>query len=862
MKEHQLEKELIDIVGDRVTTSQFERWFYASDIMHIPGAVKSVVKPMPSAVVKPSDTRQVSAIVRYCCTHGIPLVPRGAGSSGLFGSVPKHGGVVIDLTGMDKIIHIDVEHQTVTAEAGATWWQLENRLNQHGLSLMTYPSSAISATLGGWIMTSGLGIGSLKYGPVSGHVVSAELVLPDGGITEYTAGPMLERFFATEGMLAVLTKVTLKVRKIPECASRCLLYFANIKDLFEVVAILAREQNPPYNVELMDSGYLNLVKAAGFPAAESAEGSGVLLAAYDGTNSEVEEGKNRLAELAGQYHGVEREGGEEEWQQRFNMLRVKRAVPSLILSSVYVPLRNLIHFYAKLRNINKRRIGLIGHVTANAECNLMPVIETDQRKNIEYVFALHTPREISNLALSFDGKPGGGIGVWNAPYKNKILGKARINEIKKLKALSDPKNILNPGMWPDPPLLFQPQVYQFTMGAASILDKLPTGPGKMETVDFKQELSNCVQCGYCMSFCPAKQSWLSSTPRGRILMTRDVFLHQPQGHKDLEPDYLNSIFQCTLCGRCRVDCSVDIKSREMWLGVRDHLVRNGLGLDSLKAMTGMVNDIHNISGRSNDQRTNWINRVKLPYDLQTKRTAEIVYFVGCVSSFFPVAQGVARSFVQILNASGLDFTIVGGDEWCCGFPLMSAGESAAAEKCIRHNLERLKQLGAKTVVTTCPGCYRVWKEEYRNVSSERHPFKVLHSTELIAGLIRDNKINIKGLTENITYHDPCDLGRNGGIFDEPRYIMQKISGLNYVELKANGKYCSCCGSGGDLLASNQELAMLIARRKVEEIMETGAQAVATACPSCIRAIHMAKASAKVKLDVVDITELVWKSMGG
>jgi heterodisulfide reductase subunit D len=98
--------------------------------------------------------------------------------------------------------------------------------------------------------------------------------------------------------------------------------------------------------------------------------------------------------------------------------------------------------------------------------------------------------------------------------------------------------------------------------------------------------------------------------------------------------------------------------------------------------------------------------------------------------------------------------------------------------------------------------------------------------------------------------------------DEPRYIMQNIPGLNLIELEANRQYCSCCGAGGDLLASNQDLSMTIARRKIDEILKTGAQAVVTACPSCIRSIHMAKTAGKLKLEVMDITELCWKALGG
>ena len=861
MKESALEKDLKGIVGDRVTTSEFERWFYTSDIMRIPRGIRALFKTMPSAIVKPETADQVSAIASYCQQHAIPVVPRGAGSSGLFGAVPKKGGIVLDLMDLAQVMEIDAEREMVTAEAGVTWWQLEKRLNRQGLSLRSYPSSARSATLGGWVMTSGLGIGSLKYGPVFDHLLSAEIVLADGSIREYAVGEGFERFFETEGMLGIITRLTLKVRKIPALISHHLVYFDDIVNLFQALVFLADTEPCPYNMEILDHKYLALLKASGYAVTDSGPGSGVLLATYDGEREDVEEGRRHLERMTGLYRGVERGGGEREWQQRFNMLRVKRAVPGVIPSSVYLPLGCVERFYSGLGRLKKRSLSLLGYVISNSECNLMPLVATDERKPVEYVFALHTPREVSNLALSLGGRPGGGTGVWNAPYKNQLLGKRRIAEIKRIKDELDPEKIMNPGMWLEPPLLFKPRAYQLAMGVASKLDRIwPTRIAKTEAEGFEKEISACVQCGYCMDSCPTRQGWLSSTPRGRILITRHLFPHHPQRHKKMRQEYLDSIFQCTLCGRCGVDCSVDIKSRPMWLGVRNYLTRNGLEIESLKGLTGVIDGMHNIADRPNEQRANWVSRLKLPYELRAKKTAEVVYYVGCVTSFFPMAQPAARAFAQILDAVGIDFAIVGGEEWCCGFPLMAAGHNEVAEKCIRHNIEQIKEMGAKTVVMTCPGCYRVWKDEYYDVIGQRHPFNVFHSTEFIAGLIEDGRIGIKGLEENITYHDPCDLGRNSGIFDEPRYIIEKIPGLNLVELEDNREYCSCCGSGGDLLASNQDLSLVIAKGKVKEVLNTGVQTVVTACPSCLRAMNMARTAAKVKLDVLDITELLWKAM--
>ncbi len=854
-----IQNDLKAIAGDRITFSSFERWSYSSDILHLPKLVKSMFKSMPEAIIKPSSVEQVSQMLAYCNCNAIPVTTRGGGSSGLFAAVPKRGGIVLDMMDLNAVIGIDPEHETVTAQAGLTWWELDKRLNKHDLTLNSYPSSARSATLGGWVMTSGLGIGSLKYGTLSGQVVSLEIVHADGLIKEYEKDS-LRQFFETEGLFGVVTRVTLQVRRIPEYTTHHLLRFDDIRNLFRAIQALVQSQPIPYNMEFFDQGYCSLLITAGYTKEEPPPGSGMLLVSYDGSKKEVETGERNLKFVAQEFKGTRQEGAEDHWKERFDILRVRRAVPSLFPCSVYLPLESLSPYFSRQKRLRKRIAGTLGYVVASNKCNLMPMIVTDERHPVEYTFSLHTPSSVSNLALSLGGKPGGGIGVWNAPYRRQILGDG-LQQAQKLKLNYDPNCILNPGAWLNPPRLFTPSVYRAVMGATSLLDKLlPTPHRTFKLKNFEKELAICVQCGYCMNYCPTRLDWISSTPRGRILATRELFFKQPP-RSDFSPEYLNRLYQCTMCGRCGVDCSTDIKSRAMWLGVRQHLAERGLVLDSLRELVKLVDDHHNIAGRPNGQRDGWVSRVKLPYDLKTKRMAPVVYFVGCVASFFPMTQPSARAFTQILDKAGVDFTIAGGEEWCCGFPLMVTGDKGLSRKLIQHNLERMKDIGAQTIVTTCPGCYKVWKHEYQEVIEEKHPFTVLHATEFMARMIEQGKFKPSILETKVTYHDPCDLGRNAGLYDEPRYILSHISGLEFVELQNNREYCTCCGSGGDLLASNKDMALAIAGRKVTEIMATGAGTAVTACPSCIRAIHIAKTAQKAKLDVFDITEIVWKAMG-
>ena len=860
MKRSALERDLQGLVGERATTSDFERWFYRGDITHVPRGIRAMMRTMPDAVVRPADTAQVSAVVGYCRQQGVPLVPRGAGTSGLFGAVPKKGGVVLDLTDLASVESVDTEAVTVTAGAGATWSRVEAALFAHGLSLRSYPSSAPAATLGGWVMTSGLGIGSLKYGPVFGHVAAAEVVLPDGSIEQFRPDNGLDTFFETEGRLGVITKLTLWARPAPKVAEHHLVAFEDRHDLEVALLALARSDPCPFSVEFQDAGYLALLRAGGYAVAASPSAAGVMLVSYDGSRAEVKAGRERLDVLCRQRRGSVVDGGDEEWGQRFNMLRVKRAAATIVPSSVYLPLTQLGRFASGLERLDKRPLGLLGYLVSDGECGLMPMVATDQGKPLEYLFALQTPSVISRLALSLGGRPGGGVGVWNAPYLKQIVGKGRAREVRDAKSRLDPGKKMNPGMWAEAPPLFRPASYRLATGIVSKLDRLVgTGPGEIPAEGYRTELDACVQCGNCMNVCPTSQGWLSSTPRGRVLASRQWLDGGRVGAKD-SSGVVGRLYQCTLCGRCGVGCNVDIKSRLMWQGVRGRLGEDGLRPEALDGLTTTIGETHNMAGKDNAQRGRWVSRLKLPDDFRKRKTAEVVYFVGCVSSFFPMAQGAARAFARIMDAAGVDFTIAGGDEWCCGFPQLAAGDTAGAADSIRHNIARIRDIGAKTVVMSCPGCYRVWKEEYREVVDEEHGFDVLHSTEYIGDLLDGGGLEIKGLEKTVTYHDPCDLGRNSGIYQPPRDLIARIPGVEFRELGENREFTSCCGSGGDLLASNQELAMEIAGRKVEEIQATGADTVATACPSCVRAISMARTSAKVKLDVTDVTELVWDAM--
>jgi heterodisulfide reductase subunit D len=264
---------------------------------------------------------------------------------------------------------------------------------------------------------------------------------------------------------------------------------------------------------------------------------------------------------------------------------------------------------------------------------------------------------------------------------------------------------------------------------------------------------------------------------------------------------------------------------------------------------------HNISADDNEDRAEWVEDLgEIPEHGFQKDRAEVVYFVGCVSSFFPMVQKIPQNFVQIMDKGGVDFTILGEGEWCCGFPLIGAGMSRELEKLKVHNLDKIKEVGAKSVVFSCPSCYRTWKELYdTNV-------ELLHSSHLLERLIKEKKIPLKELNLTVTYHDPCDLGRNSGVYEPPREVLRMIPGVKLVELENNREKTVCCGGGGNVEMVDPELSAGIAQKKIDEIQNTGADIIVTSCQQCVRTISTRARKQGIKLKVMDLTEIVMMAM--
>jgi heterodisulfide reductase subunit D len=320
--------------------------------------------------------------------------------------------------------------------------------------------------------------------------------------------------------------------------------------------------------------------------------------------------------------------------------------------------------------------------------------------------------------------------------------------------------------------------------------------------------------------------------------------------EDLSAD----IFRCTLCSRCVAACPVGIDLRELWLSAREEMIERGHYPRKLDQVRRAIAEQHNVVNYPNEERSQWVDYMAdPPADGYQRPRADIVYFIGCIASFSPAAQSIPEAFVQVLTKAGVDFTILGEREHCCGFPLIAAGMPEEAEALKRHNVEMIREVGAKTVVFTCPSCYLTWRTEYR---SSLPDVEMVHAAQFIARLIKEGKLHLKSSGLKLTYHDPCDLGRNAGEFDAPRSVLRSVPDGKFVEAQPNRDRGLCCGGGGDLEISDPNLASSMAARSLGAFEATGADVLITACQQCKRMFQAAKEKQGARIGILDLTELV------
>ncbi|TFG16504.1 MAG: (Fe-S)-binding protein [Promethearchaeota archaeon] len=374
--------------------------------------------------------------------------------------------------------------------------------------------------------------------------------------------------------------------------------------------------------------------------------------------------------------------------------------------------------------------------------------------------------------------------------------------------------------------------------------------------DWKDIIHRCFRCGYCKFThdysdfnCPSYKKFRFETysTGGRLWLAFGVI----NGDIEWSEGVANVLYACPTCGNCMENCRFD-KFNFMLVdfieAARAEANRQGFCPENQKFLLERTTNENYFNPYAEENSDN--EELKKQYNLPDE--AEWVYFIGCTSNYRQ--KDLRDATLRFLKKAGINFTLI--DEHCCTSPLLRTGQLSPVTEFMNYNLQKIKEVGASKVITSCAGCYRTLKNDFAKHDAE-HDLEIIHTSELIIQLLKEKKLKFTSeFNKTVTYHDPCHLGRHSGLYEEPREVYKQIPGLELVEMKRNRENAWCCGAGGGVKIGYPDWSIEISKERLEEAKETGATIVSSTCPFCRTNLSDANKAFNMGFEVLDLVEII------
>jgi heterodisulfide reductase subunit D len=383
---------------------------------------------------------------------------------------------------------------------------------------------------------------------------------------------------------------------------------------------------------------------------------------------------------------------------------------------------------------------------------------------------------------------------------------------------------------------------------------------KAEGLDIEPTI--CARCGFCTFVCPAYLDtlWDSQSPRGKLYQLKALI----KDKKPIPPDFAERIFKCTLCGACEEICQTNIPLLRFWQLTRQEIGELGEWPKIVKFIDDSLQSTQNIMELDQFDRLIWADMVEDLVEDRVGKQAEVAYFAGCNISFKGTLAHMGENTVKLFNHLGIDFTVLGEEEFCCGNPYFVAGGFEKGKELAKHNLQALKNLGVKTVVFNCPGCHRAFNEEYPHLLGKEavEGMEFLPFSEFVLRMINEGKLKFdKPYPHVMTWHDPCELGRHQNIYEPAREVLKAIPGLEVREMRYSKNKARCCGGGGILKGTNPLMSVRISSSRIKMAEKTGAEILASECPSCTMSFNDGIEESGSEIKFKDLSQIVVEVLG-